>query len=216
MSQEAFSYRRRLDRLQRRAGVWVNVSGSLASGEPSYSSPDTRTEWGGVYPILNTWYFDRPSEIMNRVAESQRIWFKGKMRYFMPPMETSGDRFNAMRRMYGLTLTPDLVWNIMPWSWLIDWFTNAGDVVSNLTTGVVDDLVAAWAYVMGHTIREAQQVVRCYPKRDGAVIPTTVTGRTTCEVKRRDAATPFGFGLDADDLTLRQLAILSALGLSSK
>lgn len=214
MSQEAFSYRRRLDRLQKSSGVWQSVSGSLSDGVPEYSDTTHSEGWGGVYPILNTLYFGRPNETMNRVAKSQRVWFSGKMRYYMPPMETSRDRFNVMRRMYGLTLTPDLVWNIMPWSWLIDWFTNVGDVMSNITSGVVDDLVAAWAYVMGHTIMEAQQVVRCYPKRDGVEYPTILTGRTTLEVKRRDSATPFGFGLDAGDLTLRQLAILSALGLS--
>lgn len=213
MCQETFQWRKRLDRLQANAGVWKTVGGSLQDGIPEYSDYETSTFWGGVFPILSTWYYAQPSECTLRVARSQRIWFRGKMKYFMAPINTRAGEFNALRRLYGISLTPDLVWNIMPWSWLVDWFTNTGDVISNFTTGAVDDLVAAWAYVMGHTVTESQQALRIYPKCDGAVKPLTLNARVSVECKNRGAATPFGFGLDAGDLTLRQFAILSALGI---
>jgi hypothetical protein len=36
---------------------------------------------------------------------------------------------NALRAVTGLYWNPDLLWDAMPWSWLVNWFTNAGDIV---------------------------------------------------------------------------------------
>ncbi|DAD51216.1 maturation protein [ssRNA phage SRR7976326_5] len=38
----------------------------------------------------------------------------------------------AMQSAYGLAISPDLAasaWNLLPWSWLVDWFSNIGDLI---------------------------------------------------------------------------------------
>lgn len=36
----------------------------------------------------------------------------------------------AMKAVYGMTLDFSTAWNLLPWSWLIDWFSNTGDFIS--------------------------------------------------------------------------------------
>lgn len=44
----------------------------------------------------------------------------------------------AIRTTYGLTVEGLVsgVWDLIPWTWIIDWFTNAGDMVSNFNNTV--------------------------------------------------------------------------------
>ena len=113
--------------------------------------------------------------------------------------------------MYGLTLTPEVVWNIIPWSWLIDWFTNVGDVIANVDNGIAENLVAKYAYIMGETRYEwvATSTFNCITGGTHAMSHVS-----NLERKKRGAAEPFGFGMTKDLLSKRQVSILGALGLS--
>lgn len=213
MSQKFFDWRARLAKLQRESNKWIRKSGSLTAGTPEISDRQEGVSYGAIMPGLSWPYVAGPHEWESYVSVSQRIWFAGSFKYYVPPIETRGDMVKAVCRLYGLSLTPDLVWNLTPWSWLVDWFTNAGSVISNLTDGAVDDVVARYACVMGHTITEVKQHVQCNLRINGYSVIQGLTGAKTVECKRRDVASPFGFGLSVGDLTLRQTAILAALGL---
>lgn len=39
--------------------------------------------------------------------------------------------YRANRAVFGLELSLSTLWEAMPWSWLIDWFSNVGDIVQN-------------------------------------------------------------------------------------
>jgi hypothetical protein len=113
----------------------------------------------------------------------------------------------------GLDPSPDTVWNLAPWSWAADWFTNAGDVVSNLSDFASGGLVMAYGYMMEHS-----SVTDSYRLADHTgLIPMMGKPRSldvVTETKLRIRANPFGFGVAWDGLSPFQLSILAALGLS--
>jgi hypothetical protein len=117
------------------------------------------------------------------------------------------------KKILGLSLTPDIVWNLTPWSWAVDWFSNTGDVISNLTDWATDGLVLRYGYVMEHTITSDTYTYSGNTGLiDGNVRVPPLTLVTETKIRRR--ANPFGFGITWDGLSPRQLAITAALGLT--
>lgn len=144
----------------------------------------------------------------------QRVWFSGRFRYYIPNIDSlfgnSTWRLNTMRKLLGITITPATVWELMPWSWLIDYFGNVGDVISNISGGALDP-VAKYAYVLGTTTRRITQT-SVLVARDGQSISATRDFKSC--YKQRAHANPFGLFFDGGQLSPRQIAILTALGLS--
>jgi len=182
-----------------------------------------------VYLKGNTtpWYNPSASNIdgspLNRGAvirtekTTRKVWFKGAFTYYVPPvadpMTREGVAYAIIqaRKVHGLTLTPDAIWNMTPWSWMVDWFSNTSEVLSNLSDWIIDNQVLQYGYIMEHAVREWTYTF-VGSSQPGAVTVPSVTYVT--ETKRRERATPYGFGLSFDSLTGRQKAIVAALGLS--
>jgi hypothetical protein len=161
------------------------------------------------------------------VVESEKIWFSGRFRYYIPDVTDDQWTKDAKSALFGLNPTPALLWELMPYSWLIDWFSNVGDVINNLSSNGIADLLLDYGYVMRSFRRETiyEQVLSPFfidigPQPDldygkvGSIPPKILRTTVVEESKERVAATPFGFGLQIGDLSARQFAILSALGLS--
>jgi hypothetical protein len=127
--------------------------------------------------------------------------------------------------LFGVAPTPQLLWDILPWSWLADWFTNIGDVVSNVSVNAVDNLVVRYAYLMRNTVLTQSCIADC--SHDGSDAagwqfwPTLQPHRFQSlyreETKLRvegNVLSPYSLSDTPDDLTARQTAILAALGTS--
>lgn len=206
---------RTLANIYRMNGKWVKREGTLRSEDDILANWKTGGDtpcwnpqpWNDMAPNGNSW-------CEGQVRTSTRAWFAGRFRYYIPEIDQKIKdprwRRSTVRKIMGLTITPADVWEAVPWSWLIDYFTNAGDILSNLSSGYVDDVVASYAYVMRSSITEVCQTSH-HTLIDGRKIFGQV--RSFTETKARAAADPFGFGMSAD-LTGRQVAILAALGLS--
>jgi len=171
---------------------------------------------GYLTPVLEGW----PGELEDVTTRTKRTWFSGAFTYYLPNvasgMTAELERQEAeLRYLYG-GLSVETAWNLLPYSWAADWFTNAGDVIHNVAAFARDGLVMPWGYVMEscelrsyRTVRGAV-IGRTYP---GTVPKTLPDVSTTYYAKylRRRKATPFGFGLDVDGFTNRQKAISAAL-----
>lgn len=145
----------------------------------------------------------------------RKRWFSGAFTYYLPdPDKAGGTAFYAAlaRKVYGANLDIETLWNLTPWSWAIDWFTNAGDVASNVSDMATDGLIMRWGYMMEHVIHTRTFYVAGPTGLWGNPPASPVTIRF--EVKRRRKANPFGFGITMDGLSPRQIAILTALGIS--
>jgi hypothetical protein len=121
------------------------------------------------------------------------------------------------RILLGDDLGPNTVYQLIPWSWLVDWFTNLGAIVDNLTHDASDNLVADYAYINSKYYKYRALTLQFDLKNrptsanSGAY---TVTYEDNSTYFKRNKATPYGFGLTLAGLSGRQKAILGALGLT--
>lgn len=148
------------------------------------------------------------------VKTSQRKWFSGSFMYHLGEVGTFDGRLDELDYLYGIKPGVDTAWNALPYSWLVDWYSNAGDVVHNMSRFAEDGLVMNYGYVMAE-----KSVVKNYswtgPLCFSGVWETrTVTATVVEKSQQRLPATPFGFGFSWDGMTVRQGAILAALGIT--
>lgn len=150
------------------------------------------------------------------VTTSQTYWFSGSYIYASPKGGSILEKLERYEqdahRLLGLRLTPELLWNVGPWSWLVDWKFNIGAVIGNASNLHSDGLVLKYAFLMCTT-----EVVRVRTYR--GVVPRTTTPFDyifTWKSIRKDrvAATPYGFGTNPASFTTKQWSILGALGLT--
>lgn len=147
-----------------------------------------------------------------------RAWFVGNFRYFTPDIGSSEWTTRATKALFGLNPTPELLWEVLPWSWLVDWFSNIGDVISNASSNAVDNLVTNYSYTMLHTTKEvtyqAYSNWTTFGVSDKGGSASLYT-RSFEETKLRyGGLNPFGVGVKLGSLSGYQLSILAALGLS--
>ncbi len=153
-----------------------------------------------------------------RITEkvTRRHWFSGSFTYHadVDPdvLRTWKGHIQRLQKLYGVKITPDVIWNLAPWSWAVDWFTNTGDVITNISRFSDDSLVMPYGYMMETSIREVTYDMLDVTPTGYHIPHLTQTFTTTVKVRRQ--ATPYGFGINLADLTARQLAIIAALGLS--
>lgn len=158
-----------------------------------------------------------PRSTYTRVV-SERLWFSGAFRYHVP---VGDDFYSRLRRyesyshrLFDTRLTPELLWNLAPWSWAVDWFTNTGDVLHNISTLGADGLVMQYGYVMRHAYID-EVVNGIYSGTlDGKPVSGYGAKRILSEVKQRRGANPYGFGVTFSSLSAIQMAVLAALGLT--
>jgi hypothetical protein len=156
--------------------------------------------------------------VVHRMVTKRRRWFSGAFTYYVdvdPDVrKTWKGHLQRLQKLYGVKITPDVVWNLAPWSWAVDWFTNTGDVVTNLSRFGDDSLTMSYGYTMETSIRSDHfDMLDVTPK--GYHFPH-LTQEFVVTTKIRRQATPYGFGVDLDHLSPRQAAILAALGFSRR
>ncbi len=154
---------------------------------------------------------------------SERIWFSGRFRYYIPFDDKPEWLWtkDAVRALYGANVTPEVLWNLLPWSWLVDWFANVGDVVHNLSSNGLADLLMDYGYLMRRRSNETTYefgqpgTIKFNPYANETGRDVSIPSRREIileETKERVAASPYGFGVHLDSLSARQVAILTALG----
>jgi len=145
-------------------------------------------------------------------------WFSGAFTYHLPSgsdSRSSMDRYALeANKLLGLSLTPETLWNLAPWSWAVDWFSNTGDVVSNISSMATDGLVMRYGYIMEHTTVRDTYTLGKTGLRDLNFRVSPFTLVTETKVRRK--ANPFGFGVSWSGLSPRQLAITVALGITKR
>jgi len=157
--------------------------------------------WANAWPVG-----ERGSKYRGcRLILERDVWFDGTFVFYIDDIKLPGTITRLRTRLAGLEITPAVVWEALPWSWLIDWFTNVGDVLANLSDTAVDRLVANRAYIMGHTKRTYK-----WYGTDGK---THGQSSHIYETKVRRKVSPYGLAVGGI-LTTRQQSILAALAAS--
>jgi len=165
---------------------------------------------------MNNVAWTSPPEYSTSDTTTRQQWFSGCYKYYYEPSRmTELGRINTQARLlYGLEITPEVLWNLAPWSWLVDWFANVGPLLSNVSSFQQDGLVMKYGYVMETTTREYRRTVSVSGPKAGTICQSPVTDAFSGIRKRREQASPYGFGLNSSAFTNRQWAILGALGIT--
>jgi len=141
----------------------------------------------------------------------QKRWFEASYIYYLPVGSSQDAKMRRLasyaRKLYGIDMSPEVLWNLAPWSWAVDWFSNTGDVLHNISAMGQDGMVLRYGHIMEHTVRETSDY-GVHPKAGG------MHHVLTEEWKTRRPSTPFGFGVSFSSLSAKQIAIISALGLT--
>lgn len=165
-------------------------------------------------PALQAPFYSVANGDVYRVDETyRRIWFSGCFTYYLAPRGTSERSRQIANKLYGTRLTPKVLWDLTPWSWAIDWVTNLGDNIHNISAFMNDGLVMPYGYVMEESIH-THTYTHTGTRYKSYDVPHVMSQTFACKTKQRVKATPFGFGLDVGSFSSRQWAILAALGLS--
>jgi hypothetical protein len=116
-----------------------------------------------------------------------------------------------LQRLSGLDPTSiqsaSTYWNVLPYSWLVDWFVNIGDLMSSVTAFQQQGLKLLFGYMSVHqTSRFSADYRFTYDNSLYAGVVTLEGSRD-----RRIRATPYGFGTSFAGLSPTQLSLLAAL-----
>jgi hypothetical protein len=205
---------KRMKRLADYNGCWERRGGPVAhiDGEEELISASTSStaHWNGS---SQSDFLSGAGAYRLTRRTSVDVWFSGKFKYYIPGLGTSKwVRAKYLAKQFGLRLNPSVVWNLTPWSWLIDWFSNAGSVISNLQDDV-ENLVAKYAYVMAESTMDYFLWSRA---KLAMVTPSQIENTWHYQVKRksRRTASRYGFNVSSGDLSARQWSILAALKLT--
>lgn len=182
----------------------VGIKRSLELRHDITTQAETRNDFVRTYGLHNvgsteTNYFSTLDE---------RVWFVGKYTYYMPvdgSMYSRLKRYKAYaRKLFGVELTPETVWNVSPWSWAADYKADVGSIIHNWSAIGHNGLVLQYGYIM-HSQESVWNASSRY-------------GNTNKRIARyrRVAADPYGFGVSPGSLSTQQTAILASLGLSRK
>jgi hypothetical protein len=144
--------------------------------------------------------------------------FSGAFRYHIPMGNSQYDnlvRYEAYsNKLLGTRITPEVLWNLAPWSWAVDWFTNTGDVIHNISSLGSDGLVLQYGYATDVSRYTSDLRARVTSTTAGIPAGTVLSRFDETKYIRRIGATPYGFGLDWDGFSARQIGVLAALGLT--
>lgn len=189
-------------------------------------SPQNAVNWTGA--INGQSGVLPPARRVTYVENVRKRWFEGCFTYGGPSKTDSfghhlgfGTEADAV---YGLTLSPDVLWNLTPWSWAVDWFTNTGDVIHNITNFAAAGLVMRYGYMMEESISTYKTqysdsgwkvwLKTTSPTKKGdSSMGACARGKQTVS-RTRAPANPFGFGVGWEGLSPTQLAITAAIGIT--
>lgn len=184
------------------------------------SVPSLTSNLAGFSPINTNPIYWVGGDIWNyyTVGLTSNVSYVATFKYDFP---LPGDSFwssKAKRVLFGLEPSLALLWNIIPWTWLSDWFLGIGPILERLSETAVENLRVKYQYAMWRYTENAHL-------RTAGIMKTTqgnltlvgdTHASTTTYLRQGESLIPFAEILPAEiGLDLYQLAILAALGLSS-
>lgn len=191
------------------------------SGGPNWYPPLSFTTLGGTSTMLTSGQFFWTEKTL--VKEDYR--YSSRYSAIAKPNSRSAgfaDQAEEILRRLGLVEDPTLLWELIPWSWLVDWCTNIGNSITaaHVYSPITGKHAVDYAYVTTQlTVQREVEVQRFVKQHNNSNViteytPLTKRGYFTSVSRTRDRATPFGFGTQLGSISSSQFAILVALGLA--
>jgi len=225
LARQVLTFRKVLDQFKRDAGAsrhlrrrcTVSEGHDVSIFSEGLAIPNGMTTLGGTEPWSD--YATSDTSLYRVIDTSNtKAWFSGAFTYHLAEATdflSKLERYEQMaNNLLGSRFGVDTLWELTPWSWLVDWELDVGGFLHNIELLHNDSLVLRYGYMMHETHAE-----RIY----SAISPVIDRKGNHCGIpmasysvhqKTRTRATPYGFGLNVDNFNPRQWAILGALGLT--
>lgn len=197
----------------------IRDSGKLVRRKMQFDSVYTTEKSAGngsavpIGPSVNVSVVD-PGTWTKTKSTRSRYWFSGAFTYHLPKEGVARD-LALLDKLYGVRPGLDTPWELLPFSWLVDYKASAGSAISNMNSWAQEGLVMPYAYIMCQTVVETEYTWKGRVKDENGIWrPVSLNVIVQLVQKRREPANPFGFGILPGDLNAKQKSILAALGIS--
>ncbi len=152
-------------------------------------------------------------------TRNSKRWFEGEFSSFYPLGFDPNDFLQRLSVLVDPKITPSTLWELAPWSWLVDWNLRIGDTIRANEINANDLLIMHYGYAMETAVYSTAvswrvtSVTSSTTRMSG--VPTSAYYQNTTTYKKRLRANPYGFRVGgAGSLSGGQFAILGALGLT--
>lgn len=214
-----------LDQLAKDNGVWKKRYRSILDSDVTTSVG--RSYYPAIQPYDTVSFMMTPRTIDGHPCRGltdtilrafELVWFVGSFKFYRPefdpkiPWENSWyGKINRLITLYGLRVNPSTIYKLTPWTWLADWFGNAGKIIDYVSSQAYDGVVSQNAFVMRHKIEMFTHSYQLF--YDDDTITLQYPHFVDCK-NRGMSASPYGFDVHWADLSPERLAILAALGIT--
>lgn len=195
----------------------AHLSETATNGVFAETTPNLKFPRCNATPV-NFWNtFGLQAQVLTQTV--QNVWFSGAYSYHLAEAHnflSKMERYEQLaNNLLGTRITPEVVWELTPWSWLIDWVSDAGIFFKNLSALSSDSLVLRFGYVMCETRTTWTKTVLAIPPfASDIVAPKAIVTKYELVSKQRRRASPYGFGLNPSAFSGTKWAILGALGMT--
>jgi len=144
-------------------------------------------------------------------------WCEGEFVYIPKAGFDPSNFLDRYETLVNVNITPAVLWELAPWSWLVDWAAQIGAQLSAMEAGLSNRILSTYFYGMEEATASLKSEVLVTGNQSGRVHvgPKFMNAEMHRRRRRRIRANPFGYTGDPNTaLNGSQMAILGALGLT--
>jgi len=145
--------------------------------------------------------------------------FQGSFTYWLPKVPLNnwnlGETLEIANRIVRFTGSMSGLWQITPWSWLLDWFLDLSSSIDLLERVLDDSLVINYGYAQREVVYSAEQRTKITTPPNKTMRVSEVATTAILRKKERIRANPYGFiNPTSSEMTPMRWAILAAIGIN--
>jgi hypothetical protein len=131
--------------------------------------------------------------------------------YSVPLIDSKYAEYRALMDALGLRLSPSVIWEAIPYSFVVDWFINVGDFLSQFDTDYLESEMTILDFCYSITRHQAQEFVLHWKFNDDQRL-SMGTVQEVDYVRRRCMPSDSIFGLHSSDrFGTRQVGLAASL-----
>lgn len=196
----------------------VTFAGSLSyqAGNWGFVPRGSQGPWG-LYGVRGSSFGTATCDYIKTRTTTR--WFEGEFTSYLPLTFNPKSYLDRLAALMDFRITPATLWELAPWSWLVDWQLHIGDSIAAAQLAADDKLILHYGYAMEDVVYETINSWRLLSAPTANVsspdFPRSGQVSSTTTYRNRLRANPYGFRLGGTGaLTGNQLNILGALGLT--
>jgi hypothetical protein len=138
-------------------GSFVTLSSGMTLPEEQWTSPPTITTYvpTGCLSDPNS----PPSQTGTRLVRLRCVVNSGVR---LPPLDIPKLRQRLMLEKLGLTPRPSDIWNLIPWTWLVDWFQGVSSYLRLVEEIQLDETLINWGLITYISVLNTSATRNCY------------------------------------------------------